>query len=273
MRFPRSRPAGRRPRRQRGAAGPQVCKSRRFRGARRGPRAELATVARGRRWRAGLEAPGGRSRPAPPIPTSKAAPRRSRRKLALIGAAAAVAARRRRLVRLPLCHRRPLSRLHRRRLCARRRHHAGRQGRRLRLRDRGRRQFPGPCRRRDRPHRRRRLPARRAMPRATRSPPSRPRIGRIGQQITAAQAAVAQARAQLASARAVETRTDSELKRQQALADKAFASRQTLEQAQSNRDQAVAAVQSAQAAHCQRHRQCRRAGSAAAGSRAAAQRS
>ena len=73
-------------------------------------------------------------------------------------------------------------------------------------------------------------------------------IGRIGQQIAAAQAAVAQARAQLASARAVETRTESELKRQQALADKAFASRQTLEQAQSNRDQAVAAVQSAQAA-------------------------
>jgi membrane fusion protein, multidrug efflux system len=73
-------------------------------------------------------------------------------------------------------------------------------------------------------------------------------IGRIGQQIAAAQAAVTQARAQLASARAVETRNESELKRQQALADKAFASRQTLEQAQSNRDQAVAAVQSAQAA-------------------------
>jgi membrane fusion protein (multidrug efflux system) len=73
-------------------------------------------------------------------------------------------------------------------------------------------------------------------------------IGRIGQQITAAQAAVTQARAQLASARAVETRNESELKRQQALAEKAFASRQTLEQAQSNRDQAVAAVQSARAA-------------------------
>jgi len=73
-------------------------------------------------------------------------------------------------------------------------------------------------------------------------------IERIGQQIAAAQASVAQARAQLASARAVETRTESELKRQQALAAKAFASRQTLEQAQSNRDQAVAAVQSAQAA-------------------------
>ncbi len=73
-------------------------------------------------------------------------------------------------------------------------------------------------------------------------------ILRIGQQIAAAQAAVAQARAQLASARAVETRTEAELKRQQALADKAFASRQTLERAQSDRDQAIAAVQSAQAA-------------------------
>ena len=59
---------------------------------------------------------------------------------------------------------------------------------------------------------------------------------------------MAQARAQLASARAVETRTGSELKRQQALASKEFASRQTLEKAQSNRDQAVASVQSAQAA-------------------------
>jgi membrane fusion protein, multidrug efflux system len=73
-------------------------------------------------------------------------------------------------------------------------------------------------------------------------------IARIGEQITAAQAAVVQARAQLASARAVETRNESELARQQALAAKAFASRQTLEQAQSNRDQSVAAVQSAQAA-------------------------
>ena len=73
-------------------------------------------------------------------------------------------------------------------------------------------------------------------------------VGRIGQQIIAAQSAVVQARAQLASARAVETRTESELKRQQTLAAKAFSSRQTLEQAQSSRDQAVAAVQSAQAA-------------------------
>jgi membrane fusion protein (multidrug efflux system) len=73
-------------------------------------------------------------------------------------------------------------------------------------------------------------------------------VARIGRQITAQQAAVAQARAQVASAQAVERRTQSELKRQQALAGKEFASRQTLEQAQSNRDQAVAAVKSARAA-------------------------
>jgi membrane fusion protein, multidrug efflux system len=73
-------------------------------------------------------------------------------------------------------------------------------------------------------------------------------VGRVGEQINAAQAAVAQARAQLASVRAVETRTASELKRQQALASKQFASRQTLEQAKSSHEQAVASVQSAQAA-------------------------
>ncbi len=95
-------------------------------------------------------------------------------------------------------------------------------------------------------------------------------VGRIGQQIVAAQAAVAQARAQLASTRAVETRTASELKRQQALASKEFASRQTLEQAQSSRDQAIASVQSAQAAVASADRQCRRARSPAAGGRASA---
>ena len=73
-------------------------------------------------------------------------------------------------------------------------------------------------------------------------------VARIGKQIEAQKASVAQAKAQLASAQAVETRTQSELKRQQELAAKQFASRQTLELAQSNRDQAVAGVQSAQAA-------------------------
>jgi len=73
-------------------------------------------------------------------------------------------------------------------------------------------------------------------------------VARIGKQIEAQQASVEQARAQVASAQAVQTRTASELQRQKELASKEFASRQTLEQAQSNRDQAIASVQSAQAA-------------------------
>jgi membrane fusion protein, multidrug efflux system len=73
-------------------------------------------------------------------------------------------------------------------------------------------------------------------------------VDRIGRQIVAQQASVAQAKAQLVSAQAGETRMRLELDRQQSLAQREFASRQTLEQAQSNRDQAVAGVQSAQAA-------------------------
>jgi membrane fusion protein (multidrug efflux system) len=73
-------------------------------------------------------------------------------------------------------------------------------------------------------------------------------VARIGKQIEAQQASVEQAKAQVASAQAVQTRTASELQRQKELAAKEFASRQTLEQAQSNRDQAIASVQSAQAA-------------------------
>jgi membrane fusion protein (multidrug efflux system) len=72
-------------------------------------------------------------------------------------------------------------------------------------------------------------------------------IARIGKQVAAQQAAVDQAKAQVASAQAGATRTQLELTRQQALATREFASRQTLEQAQANRDQAVAAVDSAQA--------------------------
>jgi membrane fusion protein (multidrug efflux system) len=73
-------------------------------------------------------------------------------------------------------------------------------------------------------------------------------VDRIGRQIVAQQASVAQAKAQLASAQAGDTRSRLELDRQQSLAQRDFASRQTLEQAQSNRDQGVAGVQSAQAA-------------------------
>jgi membrane fusion protein, multidrug efflux system len=73
-------------------------------------------------------------------------------------------------------------------------------------------------------------------------------VERIGNQVTAQFAAVAQAKAQLVSSQAARTRAESELVRQQALATKEFASKQTLEQAQANRDQSVAAVASAQAA-------------------------
>jgi len=73
-------------------------------------------------------------------------------------------------------------------------------------------------------------------------------VERIGRQIVAQQASVAQAKAQLVSAQAGGTRAQLELERQQALAQREFASRQTLEQAQSNRDQGAAGVQSALAA-------------------------
>ena len=72
-------------------------------------------------------------------------------------------------------------------------------------------------------------------------------IARLGKQVVAQQAAVDQANAQLASAKAAQTRTDLELKRQQDLANRQINSRQQLEQAQANYDQAVAQVQSAQA--------------------------
>jgi membrane fusion protein, multidrug efflux system len=72
-------------------------------------------------------------------------------------------------------------------------------------------------------------------------------IDRIGKQIAAQLATVDQAKAQLASAQAAQTRAELELKRQEDLAARKFASQQTLEQAQQSRDQAVAAVQGAQA--------------------------
>src|SRR5690242_4011820 len=54
-------------------------------------------------------------------------------------------------------------------------------------------------------------------------------VARIAKQIEAQQASVDQAKAQLASAQAVETRTQSEFRRQQELAAREFASKQTLE--------------------------------------------
>ena len=73
-------------------------------------------------------------------------------------------------------------------------------------------------------------------------------IGRIGHQIAAQQAAVEQAKTQLVSAQAAATRTELELERQTTLVARDASSRQLLEQAQANRDQAVAAVHGAQAA-------------------------
>jgi membrane fusion protein, multidrug efflux system len=73
-------------------------------------------------------------------------------------------------------------------------------------------------------------------------------IARIGHQITAQNATVEQAKSQLVSAQAAFTRAELELARQNALVARDASSRQLLEQAQMNRDQAAAAVQGAQAA-------------------------
>ena len=73
-------------------------------------------------------------------------------------------------------------------------------------------------------------------------------IARIGHQIAAQEAAVEQAKTQLVSAQAAATRTELELVRQNQLVARDASSRQLLEQAQANRDQAVAAVNGAKAA-------------------------
>jgi membrane fusion protein, multidrug efflux system len=73
-------------------------------------------------------------------------------------------------------------------------------------------------------------------------------IARFDRQIAAQRTNIEQAQAQLVSAVAAQKRMQLELDRQQALAGREFASKQTLEQSVANRDQANAAVQSAQAA-------------------------
>jgi membrane fusion protein (multidrug efflux system) len=73
-------------------------------------------------------------------------------------------------------------------------------------------------------------------------------IERLAKQVVAQQAGVDQAKAQLASAKAGAVRADLELKRQQDLATRQINSRASLEQAQANYDQAVAAVQAGEAA-------------------------
>src|SRR5262245_47526075 len=73
-------------------------------------------------------------------------------------------------------------------------------------------------------------------------------VDRIGKQVVAQQAAVDQSKAQLVSAQASAKRAELELVRQRDLAARDYASRQTLEQAQANRDQTAAAVQGGEAA-------------------------
>ena len=84
--------------------------------------------------------------------------------------------------------------------------------------------------------------------RARRSRPRTATIARMGHQIAAQEAAVQQAKTQLVSAQAAARRTELELNRQNLLVARDASSRQLQEQAQANRDQAVAGVQGAQAA-------------------------
>jgi membrane fusion protein, multidrug efflux system len=74
-------------------------------------------------------------------------------------------------------------------------------------------------------------------------------IDRIGRQVTAQESAAEQANAQLASADAGLKRAGLDYERQQALANKGFASRATFEVSEAGRDQGAAAVKSAQAAY------------------------
>jgi membrane fusion protein, multidrug efflux system len=74
-------------------------------------------------------------------------------------------------------------------------------------------------------------------------------IDRIGRQVTAQESAVAQAQANLASAEAGLKRANLDFDRQQTLTNKGFATHATFEQSEAGRDQGLAAVKAAQAAH------------------------
>jgi membrane fusion protein (multidrug efflux system) len=74
-------------------------------------------------------------------------------------------------------------------------------------------------------------------------------IDRIGRQVTALESAVEQAKAQVVSAEAALKRADLDFDRQQALSAKGFASHATFEVSEAGRDQGVAALKAAQAAH------------------------
>jgi membrane fusion protein, multidrug efflux system len=74
-------------------------------------------------------------------------------------------------------------------------------------------------------------------------------IDRIGRQVTALESAVDQAKAQVVSAEAGLKRAGLDYDRQQSLSDKGFASRATFEVSEAARDQGLAALKAAQAAH------------------------
>ena len=83
---------------------------------------------------------------------------------------------------------------------------------------------------------------------ATRLATQKATVERLSRQIAAGRANVDQAAAQLSSAEAGRTQAELEFNRQQALVAKGFASRQVLDKVRAQRDQAVAAVESADAA-------------------------
>jgi membrane fusion protein (multidrug efflux system) len=73
-------------------------------------------------------------------------------------------------------------------------------------------------------------------------------IGRLKEQAKAQNAVIEQAKAQVVSAQAGQTRAQADFDRAQALASRDFGSKQTLDQARAERDQAAAAVSAAHAA-------------------------
>ena len=74
-------------------------------------------------------------------------------------------------------------------------------------------------------------------------------IDRIGRQVAAQESAAEQAKAQLASAEAGLKRANLDYDRQQTLSTKGFATHATFEQSEAGRDQGMAGVKAAQAAH------------------------
>ena len=168
--------------------------------------------------------------------------------------------------RLPLVDGRPLRRIDRRRLCERPHRDARRQGGGIPVERHGRRQRAGERRRRDRHHRRRRLTGSPANAARDKVATQQATVERIGRQIAAQEAASRRRTRSSPWPRRARPAT-SWSSSVNIPGQREFASRQTLEQAQANRDQAVAA----RAKRGGRRRRCRsergRAEGAAAGRR------